>query len=84
MTAYWARRVATAHILQLALLFGLGAVVQSQHMTAPGQLRAVFALYGIVYALQVRIVLSPISVATCARVASQTRMLLMPPPKFSC
>lgn len=47
------RRVATAHLLQLILLFYLGAVLKSQHMTAPGQLRASFAIFGIIYALQV-------------------------------
>lgn len=47
------RRVATAHLLQLTLMFWLGAVLKSQHMTAPGQLRAVFAIFGIIYALQV-------------------------------
>jgi ethanolaminephosphotransferase len=46
------RRVATSHLLQFTLMFGLGAVVTSQHMTAPGQLRAVFACFGIIYALQ--------------------------------
>lgn len=47
------RRVATAHLLQLTLMFYLGATLKSQHMTAPGQLRALFAIFGIVYALQV-------------------------------
>mmetsp|Transcript_16607 Transcript_16607/g.49684 ORF Transcript_16607/g.49684 Transcript_16607/m.49684 type:complete len:406 (-) Transcript_16607:348-1565(-) len=46
------RRVAGAHILQLTILFGLGAAVMSHHLTAPGQLRAQFAIFGIVYALQ--------------------------------
>jgi hypothetical protein len=47
------RRVAAAHLLQLTLMFYLGAVLKSQHMTAPGQLRASFAIFGLVYALQV-------------------------------
>jgi hypothetical protein len=48
------RRVATAHLLQLTLMFYLGAVMKSQHMSAPGQLRASFAIFGMVYALQVQ------------------------------
>ena len=45
--------MAAAHLLQLTLMFYLGAVLKSQHMTAPGQLRASFAIFGLVYALQV-------------------------------
>lgn len=46
------RREAVTHVLQLALLFTLGAFVMLQSHKSPGQLRACFAIFGIVYALQ--------------------------------
>jgi hypothetical protein len=47
------RREALSHVAQLVMLFTLGAYVMSQDLIAPGQLRACFAIFGIVYALQV-------------------------------
>lgn len=46
------RREALSHVAQLVMLFTLGAYVMSQDLIAPGQLRACFAIFGIVYALQ--------------------------------
>ena len=43
----------TAQIAQFVLFFGIGAVFMSQQMVAPGQIAAVFATFGILYALQV-------------------------------
>ncbi len=43
-----------AQIAQFSLFFGVGAVFLSQPIVAPGQVAAVFATFGILYALQAR------------------------------
>jgi len=43
-----------AQIAQFSLFFGVGAVFLSQRIVAPGQVAAVFATFGILYALQAR------------------------------
>ena len=48
-------REALKQVAQFVLLFGLGALLLSQPMLAPGQIRAVYGTFGVIYALQVRL-----------------------------
>ena len=70
---------------QFALFFGTAAVFMLQPIVAPGQIAAVFATFGILYALQVLSMISQLwnaiavyptpDLPSCARVASDSPAL---------
>ena len=47
-------RAALAQVAQFALLFALGGALMLQPMPAPGQVRIVYAIFGVTYAMEVR------------------------------
>ena len=52
-TMRWTIRVSAAQIAQFGAFFAVAAVFMKQPVVAPGQIAAVFATFGILYALQV-------------------------------